>query len=467
MEVKLQSISYLLEEKPSILVRSSSTVRRREHVKSVVLLDKVSLTLHPGSVNAVLGTGKGCIYFMDIIALRQQEGLLAGKILCDCQVRKTGFYKDIAIVNDIGIAHFGSLTIFDYLYYGARLRVTHGVVECRERARLACRVTRLDGSLQLHQLSKTELRILSIAIEIVGNPTLIVLKDPIEGLDAAGALEVMKVLRTVAKRISMPTTIVYNIPTLSEDMLPLVDHYNIFLGHTLAYTCSLTDFPLSVRPEAAAVWSNISHLLREAKDKEPRDVFESIDTTAEGENESMQAFDRLFDAFDTLITATTNTNSSNSNSNTTSTIRAERAKNSINNEEEQKELIIEHGKFKPGFYPQFSTTGVAGGQSVSEFYAVSRKLETGDSGNGGLPVRIPLPIYKEVWVLFTRSIQNHYRNVSCCLDCYRIVLIRLTEVISTHSTVFIVLLLLYNLELLSVYLITIYILSLVDLSIRV
>lgn len=198
--------------------------------------------LAPGSVTAIMGLGHNYTFLLECISLRQNEGMLGGKVLHDGAVRKNAIYKDISLIKDIGISHFESLTVFDYLYYGARLRITNGVIECRERARLAARIVGLEGNTKIGRLSKSEVRILSIAAELVGHPTLICLVDPTEGLDAGGAMDVIRVLHSVAKRVSMSTTIIYNVYSIHEDMFSLLDNVAIFVESKLRYFCPVRSY---------------------------------------------------------------------------------------------------------------------------------------------------------------------------------------------------------------------------------
>ena len=74
------------------------------------------------------------------------------------------------------------------------IRVSHGNIECRERARSAIRLVGLDGSTKIYHLTKGEMRLLDIASELVGHPTLICLMEPLLGLDASSALDIMRIL---------------------------------------------------------------------------------------------------------------------------------------------------------------------------------------------------------------------------------------------------------------------------------
>ena len=147
-----------------------------------------------------MGSGTGLKYLIECIALRQYQGYCSGKILYQGNARVNGLFKDVAYISDYLDSYFDYLTLFDYVYYGARLRMLQTTFDCRERSRNAIKLLGLDGNQKIKSLSKVELRLLSIAAELVSNPSLIVLKDPLEGLDAKGALTIMSALKLVTKR---------------------------------------------------------------------------------------------------------------------------------------------------------------------------------------------------------------------------------------------------------------------------
>ena len=142
------------------------------------IVDKISLNLKPASVTAIMGLGPGPKSLLKLIALRHKFGIATGKILYDGVERSNDFYKDIAFIHDVGIFDFDGLSVFDYLYYGAKLRIEHSATECRERARQAAKALDLQVATKLGKLTKGELRLLAIATELVANPTLMCIVDP-------------------------------------------------------------------------------------------------------------------------------------------------------------------------------------------------------------------------------------------------------------------------------------------------
>jgi ABC-type multidrug transport system ATPase subunit len=225
MDVKVSGVSYMTEHRKRGWNLSSLF---KPEVERVLHLRDASLTLRPGSVSAIIGCGSGYKKLLECIALRQNEGFMSGSIHYDNSVRQSGAFRDIVFVADTGGSHFDSLTVFDYLFFAARLRISQGKIECRERARVATKLVGLDGSSRIQTLNATDLRLLTIAGELVGMPTLICISSPLEGLDAAGAIDVMHALYKVAKRQSTPTTVVYCVDGLNNDMLRYVDNVFIF-----------------------------------------------------------------------------------------------------------------------------------------------------------------------------------------------------------------------------------------------
>lgn len=228
--------------KKSNITRSDSIVTDDDMKKSKrieMILSKVSFHCKPASVTVLFGSGyENQKRLIECIALRQKEGYLSGKILYDSLQRKNGWFKDIVHISfnsnsQLSERYYSRLSVFEYLYYGARLRISHGEVECRERTRNAIKIIGLNSTAIVNELTSSEVRLLSIAVELIGFPSLLCLENPIDGLDASGSIEVMAALRKIAKRPSMPTTIIYVVKYLDHDMLRYIDNVVLFTQHKL------------------------------------------------------------------------------------------------------------------------------------------------------------------------------------------------------------------------------------------
>jgi ABC-type multidrug transport system ATPase subunit len=285
MDIKVSFVSYLIEKNvpinnvnretfdssagPTVKLDSNNEkVRSTRFTKTKkskeLLLSEVNIHLSPGTVTAFIGTGEGFRSLLECIALRQTMGFMSGSILYDGVIRKSGIFKDIAFISESESSHFDSLTVFEYLVYGARLRISHGMIECRERSRMAAKVTGLEGTTKLGNLNLGELRLLSIAVELVGNPTLICLSNPIQGLDSSSAILVIKTLHRIAKRTSMPTTIIFVADGLNYDLLRYVNNTCLFCHSKLLFTATLREYSKSIYESVVNLITDVSiHLFRE------------------------------------------------------------------------------------------------------------------------------------------------------------------------------------------------------------
>jgi ABC-type multidrug transport system ATPase subunit len=126
MEVKVENVSYLIERNELITNINKNINNNNNGIRQnkELLLQDINLKLEPGSVTVFVGNSIGQKRLLECIALRPMDGYMAGNIQYDSALRKGGAFKDIAFVtSDIGyVNHFHSLSVFDYLYYCARLR---------------------------------------------------------------------------------------------------------------------------------------------------------------------------------------------------------------------------------------------------------------------------------------------------------------------------------------------------------
>lgn len=100
-----------------------------------LLLDGVSIQFSPGSVTALHGYGGGSSALLSILSAQRQQqyavGQVSGSILYDQSIRSLGAYCDIACCSKIPFDYLFDLTVYDYLFWAARLRVTVSAAECR------------------------------------------------------------------------------------------------------------------------------------------------------------------------------------------------------------------------------------------------------------------------------------------------------------------------------------------------
>lgn len=243
-----------------------STIFRRESSSYEPVFENVNMAIMPGTVNVFLGPCKGIKQLLRCISLKSQEGVFSGEILFNKDSRSIGHHKDIVFISKFPDMHFGSLSVFDFVLYSCQLRVSYDIIECRERSRHVLKLVGISGTSMVAILGKGEQRLLSIAIELISNPSLIVLNDPLGGLDSGSAIIVMHVLHSLSRRSSNPTTIVYDTKGIDRDMSKFIDNLALFDHRTLLWNGALGEYSDDGRQRIMDSISEMSVILKHFKD---------------------------------------------------------------------------------------------------------------------------------------------------------------------------------------------------------
>ena len=113
------------------------------------------------------------------------------------------------------------------------------------RARDAAKLTGLDTQTKLGTLTTGQIRLLSIAAELVGNPTLLLLDDPLSGLDEINALQIIETLGRIARRQYASTTVIYSSKQPGHCLLRHVNHLIIFGGSRMLLSQDISSLSLT------------------------------------------------------------------------------------------------------------------------------------------------------------------------------------------------------------------------------
>ncbi|XVE54347.1 hypothetical protein DITRI_Ditri03aG0073100 [Diplodiscus trichospermus] len=203
----------------------------------LVLLNGVSGTFRPGVLTALMGvSGAGKTTLLDVLAGRKNNGYIEGNITVsgyqkkqDTFARVTGYCEQ----NDI---HSPLVTVYESLLYSAWLRLTPEVdtesrelfvEEVMELIELKPLRDALVGFPNLNGLSIEQRKRLTIAVELVANPSIIFMDEPTSGLDARAAAIVM---RTVRNTVDTGRTVVCTIHQPSIDIFESFDEL-LLLAH--------------------------------------------------------------------------------------------------------------------------------------------------------------------------------------------------------------------------------------------
>jgi ABC-type multidrug transport system ATPase subunit len=192
---------------------------------SKLVFGPVSARFEPGTLTAILGpSGSGKTTLLQAVTGRLRGGfrtrfVRTGHIqVHGRQARESDMRSTCAFVpqSDHGLLHY--LTVRETLQYAARLRLpanleeedvsAHAESVLSELGLTPCADT-IVGNSRIRGISGGEKRRLSIAVQILANPAVLVLDEPTSGLDAFTAMTVMQTLRSLASQGRTVITVVH------------------------------------------------------------------------------------------------------------------------------------------------------------------------------------------------------------------------------------------------------------------
>ncbi|XAR69346.1 Sulfate-transporting ATPase [Bertholletia excelsa] len=194
------------------------------------LLKGVSGTFRPGVLTALMGvSGAGKTTLMDVLAGRKTGGYVQGTITISGYPKKQETFARIAGYCEQTDIHSPHVTVYESLQYSAWLRLPPDVdVSTRkmfvDEVMDLVELTPLRGALVglpgVNGLSTEQRKRLTIAVELVANPSIIFMDEPTSGLDARAAAIVM---RTVRNTVDTGRTVVCTIHQPSIDIFDAFD----------------------------------------------------------------------------------------------------------------------------------------------------------------------------------------------------------------------------------------------------
>lgn len=223
----------------------------------LVLLKGVSGAFRPGVLTALMGvSGAGKTTLMDVLAGRKTGGYIDGNICISGYPKKQETFARISGYCEQNDIHSPHVTVYESLVYSAWLRLPPEVdAETRkvgasilrgillsasvhyrllnrniwvqmfiEEVMELVELTSLRGALVglpgVNGLSTEQRKRLTIAVELVANPSIIFMDEPTSGLDARAAAIVM---RTVRNTVDTGRTVVCTIHQPSIDIFEAFD----------------------------------------------------------------------------------------------------------------------------------------------------------------------------------------------------------------------------------------------------
>ncbi|CAJ2632862.1 unnamed protein product [Trifolium pratense] len=188
----------------------------------LVLLNGVSGAFRPAVLTALMGvTGAGKTTLMDVLAGRKTGGYITGNITISGYPKNQETFARISGYCEQNDIHSPNITIYESLLYSAWLRLpavfVEEVMELVELTPLRDAYVGLPG---INGLSTEQRKRLTIAVELVANPSIIFMDEPTSGLDARAAAIVMRAVRNI---VDTGRTIVCTIHQPSIDIFESFD----------------------------------------------------------------------------------------------------------------------------------------------------------------------------------------------------------------------------------------------------
>ncbi|KAG6917022.1 hypothetical protein DXG01_004148 [Tephrocybe rancida] len=199
----------------------------RGHDEKTVL-DDVSGTVHAGQMMAILGpSGAGKTTLAEILAGKRKSGTVLGNVKFPSIGRSSGLAgaPRIAFVPQQDVLP-PNLTVYEALLFAARLRLPENIhtIEKREMveelmAKLgisSLRDVRIGhngdlGGGKTRGISGGEMRRVSIGLELISRPDVLILDEPTSGLDSVSAARVAQVLHDIAHDPTNPIPVIASI----------------------------------------------------------------------------------------------------------------------------------------------------------------------------------------------------------------------------------------------------------------
>lgn len=194
------------------------------------LLRQVTGSFRPGVLTALMGvSGAGKTTLMDVLAGRKTGGFIEGDIRISGFTKNQETFARISGYCEQNDIHSPQVTIKESLIYSAFLRLPNEVTkeekmvfvdEVIELVELDNLKDALVGLPGVTGLSTEQRKRLTIAVELVANPSIIFMDEPTSGLDARAAAIVMRAVRNT---VDTGRTVVCTIHQPSIDIFESFD----------------------------------------------------------------------------------------------------------------------------------------------------------------------------------------------------------------------------------------------------
>ncbi|GAA0158882.1 ATP-binding cassette [Lithospermum erythrorhizon] len=223
LAMSFEDVNYYVDMPPEMKLSGMTDDRLQ-------LLREITGAFRPGVLTALMGvSGAGKTTLMDVLAGRKTGGYIEGDIRISGFPKKQETFARISGYCEQTDIHSPQVTVRESLIYSAFLRLpkeinnedkmkfVDEVMDLVELDNLKDAIVGLPG---ISGLSTEQRKRLTIAVELVANPSIIFMDEPTSGLDARAAAIVM---RTVRNTVDTGRTVICTIHQPSIDIFESFD----------------------------------------------------------------------------------------------------------------------------------------------------------------------------------------------------------------------------------------------------
>ncbi|KZV47395.1 pleiotropic drug resistance protein 3-like [Dorcoceras hygrometricum] len=223
LSITFQDVQYYVQTPPAMKERGFTE-------KRLQLLSDITGAFRPGVLTALMGvSGAGKTTLLDVLAGRKTSGTIDGEIRIGGYLKVQSTFARVSGYCEQADIHSPQITVEESLIFSAWLRLQPSidsktkyafVNEVLETIELDGIKDALVGMPGVTGLSTEQRKRLTIAVELVANPSIIFMDEPTTGLDARAAAIVMRAVKNVA---NTGRTIVCTIHQPSIDIFEAFD----------------------------------------------------------------------------------------------------------------------------------------------------------------------------------------------------------------------------------------------------
>ncbi|KAL4524950.1 hypothetical protein Ndes2526A_g07047 [Nannochloris sp. 'desiccata'] len=312
LNLTFQDVGYSVPVLKNISSDDARIATDGPHAGQLQLLHNITGSFRPGVLTALMGaSGAGKTTLMDVFAGRKTGGLITGDIRVNGHLKESQTFARVSAYVEQEDSHLAECTVLEALEFSAILRLP-STVSATDRSKFVKEVMSLvelgrvsdvlignlghGAGLTIEQRKR-----LTIAVEMVSNPSILFMDEPTTGLDARGAALVMSTVRNTA---ATGRTVVC---TIHQPSYAIFESFDELLVLKPGGRCI---FNGELGPEASFLISYFSNIPGVEKMKPQLNPANWMleQTAPRRENELGIDFSKIFTASDLAAKATTVTN---------------------------------------------------------------------------------------------------------------------------------------------------------------